>query len=198
MKHALPEDLTKYEKEHKTRGIIVSIAVLGVIIGAFVALISLTLEKGTAHVALLSTFYIILVSAILIWLKIPKRFIDKTFCGKIKEVSVYSRLMSSDPMRPTRETLRTFHTIKLKVETPDGETVIHEVTTVRNKFASVIEEYSEGDDVFHLYGTGVTVVFPKGADEFVNCSVCGEPNHIETDTCRKCSHTLIKSIDYLK
>ena len=44
-------------------------------------LIVLTLDKGAAHVALLSAFYIIIVAGILMWSKIPKRFIDKTFCA---------------------------------------------------------------------------------------------------------------------
>ena len=195
MKYSLPEDIKKYEKEHKTWGIIVSVAVLAVAVGALAGLILLTLDKGAAHIVLLSAFYTVIVAGILIWSKIPKRFIDKTFCGKIKEVSVYSRRRSDDPAKPTRETYRTYHTVKLKVETPDGKTVGHEVTTLRHSAASVIEEYKEGDGVFHLYGTDVTVMFPAGTDAFVFCSVCGESNHVENDTCRKCGHTLIKSAD---
>lgn len=195
MKYSLPEDIKKYEKEHKIWGLIVSVVIIAAAVGALAMLIVLTLDKGAAHVALLSAFYIIIVAGILMWSKIPKRFIDKTFCGKIKEVSVYSRRRSYDPARPTRESFRTYHTVKLKVETPDGSTVGHEVTTLRHSAASVIEEYKEGDEVFHLYGTDVTVMLPNGTDAFVFCPVCGESNHVETDACRKCGHTLIKSVD---
>jgi|GEM_PF-1510891 len=197
MKYDLPENLKKYEKNYKRAGIAVSVITLVVALGVLAALIVLTLDKGAAHTVLLSTFYIIVVGGVLIWSKIPKRFIDKTFCGKITDISVCSRRRSDDPARPTRETFRTYHTVVISVETPEEKTVRHEVLTLKHSEYKAEQLFNKGDEVFHLYGTDVTVVLPKETDTFVRCPVCGESNHTENETCRKCGHTLIKSIDMI-
>ena len=201
MKYDLPNDLKNYEKTHKRAGILISVITLAVALGILAALIVLTLDKGAAHTALLSTFYIIVVGAILIWSKIPKRFTDKTFCGKIKDVSVYSRRISSDPAKPAPQNPQYWHmlhTVTLEVRESNGHIVNHVAMSVRQSSVdAVAHKYKEGDEVFHLYGTDVTVMLPGGADSLVLCPVCGESNKTEDDVCRKCGHTLIKSIDMI-
>ena len=195
MKYTLPEDIKKYEKRSKCAGAIVSAVTVTVALGVLAALIALTIGKGVAHTALLAAFYIIVVGAVLVWSKIPKRFIDRTFFGKITAVEVDSRRKSDAPEKPTLESFRTYHTVKITVEQPDGKTVRREVASLRNAAVDTIDDFKVGDEVFHLYGTEVTVVFPK-AGEKVICAVCGETNGSDDEKCRACGHTLIKKIDF--
>ena len=56
-----------------------------------------------------------------------------------------------------------------------------------------LDDYSEGDKVYHFYGLKHCYVVRKNS-EMTECVVCGSSNTKERDDCLCCGHSLIKNI----
>ena len=125
---------------------------------------------------------------------VPFEFMDHTFLGTVKKVTVSTVAEHDALTKPQRaHVYTTKNLIRLTVETPDGR-IVRKVVSAGNADAGVDPNaYCEGDVVFHLYGSHHTVVLPSKSDAAVACSVCGVSNQATGNTCRKCGHTLIVS-----
>ena len=88
----------------------------------------------------------------------------------------------------------TKNTIILTVLLENEKSIKVKVYEGQSKLGQHLNSYHEGDKVFHLYGTNVTIVLPDSADTSVQCSVCGASNNVKDGKCRDCGLSLIKNI----
>ena len=130
---------------------------------------------------------------------VPWKLKDKTFFGRIIKVKIYTRTDIGWLYKRIFPSVRN-NTIVLYCLLNNGK--IHAQTVYRETTAMIMEKreyktinvdkYQEGDLVFHLYGSGQTVVLPKPSDDVVQCAICGSYVDINKEICPNCSHSLVK------
>ena len=125
---------------------------------------------------------------------VPHKLIDSTYYGTVKKVDIVTTMDNDSSVKPTREHLFLKNTIYLSIEQPNDKLIYKKAYSGKANLQQNINEYNEGDFVFHLYGTKTVVVLPNANDTSVHCSVCGSSNNIADDKCRDCGHSLIKQI----
>lgn len=189
---ALPKDLKAYGRK-KILQRVLPCALM------FVSFGLILLEWGTVIFAtrnkiFLISCYVVVMILPFVLTGVPHKLIDKTYYGIVKKVDIVTTIDNGSSVKPTREHLYLKNTIYLKIETSNGELIYKKAYSGKAKLLQNIHTYNEGDKVFHLYGTNVTIVLPGSADISVQCTVCGTSNNINDDKCRDCGHSLVKSI----
>lgn len=120
----------------------------------------------------------------------PFKLLDRSFCGTVKKIKV--KTSAVHPFPSGQGTCYFVNTVYLWVAR-DGKRTIKRtgfVGRVRNHGG--VEKFKVGDRVFHLYGSSLTIVFPRKAVERLQCAVCGEMNDQSAECCANCAHTLIR------
>ena len=126
---------------------------------------------------------------------VPHKLIDKTYHGIVTKVDVITALSCKSAVKVGGDMMwYTKNTIILTVLLENEKSIKMKVYEGQTKLGQHLNSYHEGDKVFHLYGTNVTIVLPDSADTRVQCSVCGTSNNIKDDKCRECGHSLVKRI----
>ena len=188
----LPKDLKAYCKKRVLMRVLPCILM-------FVAFGLILLEWGTVIFATQNKIYRISCYVVVMILPfvltgVPHKLFDSTYYGTVKKVDIVTTMDNASSVKPTREHLYLKNTIYLEIETPDGTLIYKKAYSGKARLQQNINTYNEGDLVFHLYGTNVTIVLPDSADTSVQCSVCGTSNNINDDKCRDCGHSLVKHI----
>lgn len=127
---------------------------------------------------------------------VPLKLFDTTFSGKIMSVKIKDVLdtMSKTTINPSQLYYRPDAT--LLIDTTDGRVEFRKISGGKKHPEIPIDLYAKGKDVFHLYGSHLTVVMPGKDDLKCQCAVCGYWNDVENERCAVCSHTLIKTLIY--
>ena len=123
---------------------------------------------------------------------IPKKLIDRTYCGVIEDVEVTTS-NDVDMSWGKRGRVCYKNVVYLKIKTDDGGVIYKKVhSAISNKINDIqIQKYKVGERVFHLYGTPHTIIISKKSNEAIECAVCGSLNSHEHVKCRYCGHTLL-------
>lgn len=189
----LPKDLKAYCKKRVLRRVLPCILM-------FVAFGLILLEWGTVIFATQNKIYMISCYVVVMILPfvltgIPHKLIDKTYYGTVTKVDVVTALSCNSVVKVGGDMMwYTKNTIFLTLLLENGKSMRTKVYEGKTKLGQHLNSYNEGDKVFHLYGTNVTIVLPDSADTSVQCSVCGTSNNINDDKCRDCGHSLVKRI----
>ena len=166
----------------------------------FVSFGLILLEWGTVIFAtrnkiFLISCYVVVMILPFVLTGVPHKLIDKTYYGTVTKVDVITALSCKSVVKVGGDMMwYTKNTIFLTVLLENGKTKRVKVYEGQTKLGQHLNTYKEGDKVFHLYGTNVTIVLPGSADISVQCTVCGTSNNINDDKCRDCGHSLVKSI----
>ncbi len=138
--------------------------------------------------------------------EVPFKLLDKSWCGTVKAVDIKEQIGTYTALN-LRSYPYTKHSIILTVETENGETIKvkakeYGIRRGRRDFAVLSEkdiqqhmnDYREGDTVYHFYGLTELFVIRKKPSTNVNCVICGSQNPIESCKCYHCGHTLLHTL----
>ena len=186
----LPKDLKKY----------VIVRILNRILPCtliFIVLGGILIEWGdvifkTDNASFQHSCYVVVMILPFVLTGVPHKLVDRTYHGIVTKVDVVTTFDNKSSVKPTREGIYTKNIIFLTVLLDNGKTVRKKVYEGGTKTGQHLSTYNEGDTVFHLYGTNITIVLPDNTDTNVQCAVCGASNEKNIDKCRICEHTLIK------
>ena len=136
--------------------------------------------------------------------EIPMKLLDRTWCGTIKAVDIKEE--TGTLTVGTRVYPYTNHIFILTVETESGKTFkakAKEYGYNRHQGVKVLREgniqhhmndYTEGDTVYHFYGLSELFVIGKNRPMNTNCVVCGSENPRNSTHCHHCGHTLLHTL----
>lgn len=189
----LPKDLQIYCRNRILKRVIPCI----ILISVFATILALwgNVIFNTDNKAFQISCYIVVMLVPFVATGVPHKLIDSTYYGTVKKVDIVTTTDNDSSVKPTRERLYLKNTIYLSIEQPDGKLIYKKAYSGKANLQQNINAYSEGDLVFHLYGTNIVVVLPDSNDDTVVCSICGDNNTVDNDICRGCGHSVIKSID---
>ena len=163
---------------------------------------------GDMHIILKIFFYVAFI-ILPFWLSgVPHKLIDKSWKGKILDVSVATATEASNEFG-YRPRLYRKNKIVLKIEREDGKILVKKTAGYpvadetrgmgyfsKSKTSGDInkkaDNYNIGDDVYHFYGLENLVVLSNSSDS-IDCIVCSATNPKTRDDCFLCGHSLIKS-----
>ena len=139
--------------------------------------------------------------------RFPFNVIDKTWCGEVVAVNIETKndaffaggkthsYTNHQIMLDVKKENAKIVTITAKeVGEPNPETRGLLGYTVPNQgdIKAFINDYSEGDTVYHFYGIPHYYIAKKQSDKN-DCVICGTQNSSERDTCLNCGYSLIKA-----
>ena len=192
-KMPIPKDLKAYCRKQTLKRVL-PCAIM------FVAFGLILLEWGevifaTQNKIFLISCYVAVMILPFVLTGVPYKLIDKTYYGTVTKVDVITALSCKSAVKVGGDMMwYTKNTIILTVLLENEKSIKVKVYEGQTKLGQHLNSYHEGDKVFHLYGTNVTIVLPDSADTSVQCSVCGTSNNIKDDKCRDCGHSLVKRI----
>ncbi len=170
----LPKDLSRYSQKYFLEKLLPCVLLLtffGIVLYLWGALI---IPTDRLPVRIICYILILLLPFLLT--DIPRKVIDRTCCGKVVKVEVKTEVdtssMTVKPMLYELYKNRT-NTIYLTVELQNGKTVRKKVHEQKVYDKRNLEIFSEGDRVFHLYGTKHAILLPENAQDQIRCAVCG-------------------------
>ena len=121
---------------------------------------------------------------------VPKKLIDRTYCGEVIDARVKRTVDNESYVKPTLEHMYYKNTVYLDVKLDNGREITVKAFEGRDDDLNPYF-YHKGDRVFHLYGSKHTVILPREGANAVRCAVCGTKNLISEGKCVDCGHTLI-------
>ncbi len=121
---------------------------------------------------------------------VPKKLIDRTYCGEVIDVRVKRTVDNESYVKPTIEHMYFKNTVYLDVRLDDGREITVKAFEGRDDDLNPYF-YHKGDRVFHLYGSKHTIILPSENANAVRCAVCGIKTFISEGKCADCGHTLI-------
>ena len=136
--------------------------------------------------------------------EIPMKLFDSSWRGIVKAVDIKEE--TGTVTVSTRVIPYTNHIFILTVEKENGKIVkvkAKEYGYKRYKGSKVphagdiqhhLNDYKEGDTVYHFYGLTELFVIGKNRPMNVNCVVCGSENPRTSTHCHHCGHTLLHTI----
>ena len=125
--------------------------------------------------------------------RIYKLFTDSNYMGTIRDVKIQAVVGSkSTHVLASRESLYRKNEVYVTIETPNGKHIERKVLEDLPTHTENLDKYRVGDQVLHLYGTGITIVLPVPKDTRCSCAMCGGSNDISNDVCVHCGKPLIK------
>ncbi len=124
---------------------------------------------------------------------VPHKLIDRTYIGIVEDVEVTTTVGFSSAIGGRRGRAYDKNVVHLGIRTEDGKLIYRKVHDAgANKVNDMkFRKYNIGDRVFHLYGSGCTIVVSKKPNDAKECAVCGSINAPEHDKCRYCDHTIL-------
>ena len=188
----LPVDLKKFVQSKKLKPVIVFLLCEAAV--TLIYFLSRNAVYGTEYLSKYPSighaFYAVLFIIPLFVSGVLPALLDKTFYGTVERVKISTTSDNEHSFKPTWELWYKRNTIYLYVKEDNGRTERFKVYSGRAKEGQFLETYNNGDRVFHLYGSGCTVVLPKKSDAIVRCAVCGMTTDCKEEFCHKCGHTL--------
>ena len=124
--------------------------------------------------------------------RIYKLFTDSNYMGTIRDVKIQTVVDSKLKWRMTLENLYRKNVVYITLETPNGKHIQRKVLESLPAHTENLDKYQVGDQILHLYGTGITIVLPVPNDTRCSCAMCGGNNDISNDVCVHCGKPLIK------
>ena len=136
--------------------------------------------------------------------EIPMKMFDSSWRGIVKAVDIKEE--TGTVTVSTRVFPYTKHIFILTVEKENGKIVkvkAKEYGYKRYKSSKVphagdiqhhLNDYKEGDTVYHFYGLTELFVIGKNRPMNVNCVVCGSENPRKACCCHHCGHTLLHTL----
>ena len=138
----------------------------------------------------------------------PFKLLDKSWRGTIKAIDIKEEtgVFSAVNWRPFPYTK---HSIYLTVELENGKLIQAKAkeygTRMHRGFPVPSEgniqhhmnDYKEGDIVYHFYGLTELLVISKQQSSntnYVNCVICGSQNPKESSQCHCCGHSLLHTL----
>ena len=188
----LPNDLKEYCKRKVLSRVIPCL--VWVLLFAGILILWGDVIFGVDRIALRISICVIVMILPFLLTGIPFLIFDRTYYGRVKRVLVETTVDNESSVKPTLEHLYWKNTIHLEMELPNGKTVLKKVYSGNAKLQQRLNDYAEGDKVFHLYGSRQVIRLPKQNDTMVDCAVCACSNSIEQSRCRNCGHSLIKEL----
>ena len=205
----LPKDIQKYIKKKILFKWVCRISAFLILatIDAFLLWASLSLI-GNMHIIFKMFFYVAFI-ILPFWLSgVPHKLIDKSWKGKILDVSVATATEATNEFG-YRPRLYRKNKIVLKIEREDGKILVKKTagypvaeethgmgyfqhSKTSGDANSKAENYNIGEDVYHFYGLENLVVLSKSSDS-IYCVVCSAANPKTRDDCFCCGHSLIKN-----
>lgn len=188
----LPKDLSAYRRKN----FLIRLIPCMLMIGVFASILALwgDILINTAVWEFKISCYVLIMIIPFAITGVPYKLIDTTYYGKIKKVDIDTTTDNDCSFKPTREHLYLKNTIYLTIEKPNGKLIYKKAYSGKARLQQHLNTYQVGDLVFHLYGTKQVVVLPDKIATTVQCPICGSSNAIESDNCRNCKHSLVKSI----
>lgn len=136
--------------------------------------------------------------------EIPLKLLDRSWRGTIKSVDIKEE--TGTVTVSTRVYPYTNHIFILTVETENGRIIkakAKEYGFSRRKNSQIphagnlqlhMNDYKEGDIVYHFYGLRELFVIGQNRPMNVNCVVCGSENPRISTHCHHCGHTLLHTL----
>lgn len=198
----LPKDIRKYVRNK----ILFRLLEFLILIAASAFLNILLYEEfiQKTHISVYMVF--LLITVILpFWItRVPFHFFDRSWCGTVKAIDIQEETgtytVGSRPWPYTK------HSIILTVETTNGKlikTKVKEYGIKSHKGFAVPSEgniqlhmnnYSEGNMVYHFYGLTELFVISQNKSTNVSCVVCGSQNPMKSSQCHYCGHSLLHTL----
>ena len=200
----IPKDLKKFSMVICLKKVIPFILLEGVITAVVILFGERMFGKTNIWFRIPAIALLLLIPVFLT--KIYKVFVDRTWAGTVKGVSVKSVIVS-EALSKTGDREGTYYKnmIFLTLEQTDGKTVTRKADEEKlminrgkagngtNTSEKVTGRFREGDMAFHLYGSNRTVVIPPDDTEYIrDCAVCQSENPSDAEICRVCGHTLVR------
>lgn len=180
----IPEDVN--------RGIIKRLILKGVsflFLEALLITAAYFFSKGSGSLATQMTYLVACLAPIFIT-RVPFCYIDKAYIGKIQKVNV-----ETVSKRETSMTLLSQNIVTLYILLESGDVKVVKANEGRIKNSGIVNEYTEGDLVVHLYGTSFIVPVPDNKSRALNkkCFLCGQTSSSEAEKCYHCGHSLLSN-----
>ena len=191
MKQKLPSDLHAFVLKKVLPRVILCVALL-VTIALLMVFLGDTIFPSDSDIYRVKGLIVLSAIVIVLWLTgVPFKLIDQTFFGIVEKVDVTTVTDTNVPGRLSKDGFHTDNVVTLRIRTLNEKIKSKTIYRERVKQSEFFDQFKEGDKVFHLYGTDYTINLSNKTN--AKCSVCGKDNHIESDCCASCGHTLIKS-----
>ncbi len=137
--------------------------------------------------------YIIVIVLPFLIRKIPFKYFDRSFTGKIIEIRI-----DNDRTYPSgfndkghkRFAVKDVKVMIAVIMTDDGRIVEKALAKQAKADSMPINKFKEGDRVGHLYGTQFIQIIPSSPGAQIDCVVCGASNSQNNNFCRHCNHSL--------
>lgn len=196
-KFNMPQDLKDYSTKYAVKRIVPCLCI-------FFALLMLIWLFGdkiitTQMIGARVLVYLLLLAIPFVVFGVPHKLIDKTYFAKVTKVWVETTYVQ-DKNRVKQSTRYrsggasggyTLHIVYMIIERDDGKDKLVTAYKCRANKHQKLDEFKEGDTVFHLYGTKHFVKVHSDEDT-VRCPVCNNKNQISSKTCHFCGYTLVK------
>ena len=156
------------------------------------------------HIIAYMFFLVVTALAPVLITELPQKLLDRSWRGTVKAIHIKEKsaaYLFNSCSKPYKKLV-----IILTVETDKGRTIqvnAKEYGIRRSQgFADPNErnvqlhmnDYREGDAVYHFYGLSELFVIGANRPMNVNCVVCGSENPKSADTCHSCGHTLLHTL----
>lgn len=202
----LPEDIRRYVLKNIIKKLVLcGVEITGLVAAWFVCSGYLIGHIGFTNVlALFVALGVLGVSSTGIWRYVT----DRPWCGEIIKVTVDRQRNSYSTGAKTGVYME--NVIRLYIKKDDGKTIIYNAMRLgensgypiqRPKFVGKyvalgdiskhVDNYSEGDRVYHFYGLEHIFVYHFEDMSRVDCIVCGAKNPRSDSQCGFCGHSLV-------
>lgn len=156
------------------------------------------------HIIAYMFFLVVTALAPVLITELPQKLLDRSWRGTVKAIHIKEKsavYLFNSCSKPYKKLV-----IILTVETDKGRTIqvnAKEYGIRRSQgFADPNErnvqlhmnDYREGDAVYHFYGLSELFVIGANRPMNVNCVVCGSENPKSSGRCHSCGHTLLHTL----
>lgn len=183
MKITTPPDIERYVRRKRKKEIFTCIVYMVLI--AVVVFFPKQVDRSTVSDFNQNLFRVLLILVPPLFMRIPFKYLERSYCGEIIEVKTYRQLNSRFEARNKK----TFITDVIVRISDTGELkkcqVFKTADTPPPKTA-----YMVGDKVIHIKGTKFLQVPLPSRNGQLRCVVCGSYDVQDNEKCHFCGHTL--------
>ncbi len=189
-KFNMPQDIRDYPKKWAAKRIVPCLCI-------FLALFAVIWLWGdkivtTQLIGARVLVYLVLLAIPFVIFGVPHKLIDKTYFAEVTKVWVETTNTKDAYAVRHSSGYYTINTVYMIIKRDDGKEKLVTAYKCRANKHQKLDQFKEGDTVFHLYGTKHFIKLPSDGEQTVQCPVCNTTNNIEHKKCRDCGHTLVK------